>query len=171
LIYINPQAGQKTKFALHLTQRRTNMFRNILVPIDGSALSRKTVKKAVALAKLSGAKITGFHVAPAYKFNVYADYIPPNFVMPKDFETRTRKVAEKHLEVVKKEAAAADVKAQCYFVTSDFPADAIVKAVKKHGCDLVVMASHGRSGLSKLIIGSETQKVLANTTTPVLVMR
>ena len=83
------------------------MFRNIMVPIDGSALSRKAVKKAVALAKLSGAKITGFHVAPAYKFNVYADYIPPNFVMPKDFETRARKIAEKHLEVVKKEAAAA----------------------------------------------------------------
>lgn len=147
------------------------MFRNIMVPIDGSALSRKAVKKAVALAKLSGAKITGFHVAPAYKFNVYADYIPPNFVMPKDFETRARKVAEKHLEVVKKEAAAAGVKAQSFFVTSDFPADAIVKAIKKHGCDLVVMASHGRSGLSKLIIGSETQKVLANTTTPVLVIR
>ena len=144
------------------------MFRNIMVPIDGSALSRKALKKAVTLAKLSGAKITGFHVAPAYKFNVYADYIPPNFVLPKDFETRTRKIAEKHL---KKEAAAADVKAQCFFVTSDFPADAIVKAVKKHGCDLVVMASHGRSGLSKLIIGSETQKVLANTTIPVLVMR
>jgi len=65
------------------------MFRNIMVPIDGSALSRKAVKKAVALAKLSGAKITGFHVAPAYKFNVYADYIPPNFVLPKDFETRS----------------------------------------------------------------------------------
>lgn len=147
------------------------MFKNILVPIDGSALSKKAVKKAVALAKLTGAKITGFHVAPAYKFNVYADYIPPNFVLPKDFEVRTKTVAEKHLESVKKEAETAGLKYQGVYVSSDFPADAIVKAVKKYGCDLIVMASHGRSGLSKLIIGSETQKVLASTTTPVLVMR
>jgi nucleotide-binding universal stress UspA family protein len=147
------------------------MFRNIMVPIDGSALSKKAVKKAVTLAKLTGAKITGFHVAPAYKFNVYADYIPPNFVLPKDFETRTKKIAGKHLESVKKEAETAGLKYQGVFVSSDFPADAIVKAVKKYGCDLIVMASHGRSGLSKMIIGSETQKVLANTTTPVLVMR
>ena len=147
------------------------MFKNILVPIDGSALSKKAVKKAVALAKLTGAKITGFHVAPAYKFNVYADYIPPNFVLPKDFEVRTKKIAEKHLETVKKEATAAGLKYQGIYVSSDFPADAIVKSVKKYGCDLIVMASHGRSGLSKLIIGSETQKVLASTTTPVLVMR
>jgi len=147
------------------------MFKNILVPIDGSALSKKAVKKAVALAKLTGAKITGFHVAPAYKFNVYADYIPPNFVLPKDFEVRTKKVAEKHLESVKKEATAAGLKYQGIYVSSDFPADAIVKAVRKYGCDLIVMASHGRSGLSKLIIGSETQKVLASTSTPVLVMR
>ncbi len=147
------------------------MFRNIMVPIDGSALSRKAIKNAVSLAKLSGAKVTGFHVAPAYKFNVYADYIPPNFVLPKDFEARAKKVAEKHLEAVKKEAAAAGVKADCFYVTSDFPADAIVKAVKKYRCDLIAMASHGRSGLSKMILGSETQKVLANTTIPVLVMR
>ena len=147
------------------------MFRNIMVPVDGSALSKKAVKKAVALAKLTGAKITGFHVAPAYKFNVYADYIPPNFVLPKDFEARTRKIAEKHLDAVKKEAGSAGLKYQGAFVSSDFPADAIVKAVKKYGCDLIVMASHGRSGLSKLIIGSETQKVLASTTIPVMVMR
>ena len=147
------------------------MFRNIMVPIDGSTLSRKAIKSAVALAKMSGAKITGFHVAPAYTFNVYADYVPPNFVMPKEYETRAKKVAEKHLEAVKKEATAAGVKVDCFYVTSDFPADAIVKAVKKYGCDLIAMASHGRSGLSKMILGSETQKVLANTTIPVLVMR
>jgi nucleotide-binding universal stress UspA family protein len=142
------------------------MFRNILVPIDGSALSRKAVKKAVTLAKASGAKVTGFHVAPAYKFNVYADYVPPNFVMPKDFEARMAKVAAKH-----QEAAAAGVKADGYYVCSDFPADAIVKAAKKYKCDLIAMASHGRSGLSKMLLGSETQKVLANTPIPVLVLR
>lgn len=147
------------------------MFRNILVPIDGSALSRKAIKKAVALAKATGAKVTGFHVAPAYKFNVYADYVPNNFVMPKDFAARTKKVAEKHLAAVTKEAAAAGVKSEISYASSDFAADAIVKAAKKYKCDLIAMASHGRSGLSRLLLGSETQKVLAGTDIPVLVLR
>ena len=147
------------------------MFRNILVPTDGSALSRKAVKKAVTLAKKTGARVTGFHVAPAYKFNVYADYIPPDFILPRDFETRTKKVAEQHLEVVKKECGAAGVRCTTWFVCSDFPADAIVKAAKKYKCDLIAMASHGRSGFSKLLIGSETQKVLAGTNIAVLVLR
>lgn len=147
------------------------MFRNILVPTDGSALSRKGVKKAVALAKATGAKVTGFHVAPAYKFNVYADYIPPDFILPKEYESRAGKIAARHLDAVKKECAAAGVSCAAYYVCSDFAADAIVKAAKKYKCDLVAMASHGRSGLSKMLIGSETQKVLAGTNIPVLVLR
>jgi len=147
------------------------MFRNILVPTDGSALSRKAVKKAVALAKLSGAKVTGFHVAPAYKFNVYADYIPPDFILPKEFEANAKKVSARHLDVIRKECEATGVSCATASVCSDFAADAIIKAAKKYKCDLVAMASHGRSGLSKLLIGSETQKVLAGTNIPVLVLR
>ena len=147
------------------------MFRNILVPTDASALSRKAVKKAVTLAKKTGARVTGFHVAPAYKFNIYADYIPPDFILPGDFETHTKKVAEQHLEVVKKACGAAGVRCTTRFVCSDFPADAIVNAAKKYKCDLIAMASHGRSGFSKLLIGSETQKVLAGTNIAVLVLR
>jgi len=147
------------------------MFRNILVPTDGSALSRKAIKSAVALAKKTGAKVTGFHVAPAYKFNVYADYVPPDFMLPKDFEARAKKVAARHLEAIKKECSAAGVSCDNYFVCSDFAADAIVKAAKKYKCDLIAMASHGRSGLSKLLLGSEAQKVLAGTTIPTLILR
>lgn len=147
------------------------MFRNILVPTDGSALSRKAVKKAVALAKTTGARVTGFHVAPAYNFSVYAEYIPPDFILPKDYEVRARKVAARHLESIKKECSASGVTCATYHVCSDFPADAIVKTAKKYKCDLIAMASHGRSGLSKILLGSETQKVLANTTIPVLVLR
>lgn len=147
------------------------MFRNILVPTDGSALSAKAVKKAVALAKSTGAAITGFHVAPAYRFNVYADYVPANFMQPKEYAARSRKVAAGHLKAVEKAAADAGVKCSSVFVCSDFAAEAIVKAAKKHKCDLIAMASHGRSGLSRLLVGSETQKVLANTTIPVLVLR
>lgn len=147
------------------------MFRNILVPTDGSALSRKAIRKAVALARKTGARVTGFHVAPSYKFNVYADYVPPDFILPKDYEIRAKKVAARHLEAVRKECSAAGVGCSTYHACSDFPADAIVKAAKKYKCDLIAMASHGRSGISKLLIGSETQKVLANTSIPVLVLR
>lgn len=147
------------------------MFRNILVPTDGSALSRKAIKKAVALAQKTGARVTGFHVAPAYKFNVYADYIPPDFILPKEYETRQKKVAARHLDVIEKECKSAGVRCATYSECSDFAADAIVKAAKKYKCDLIAMASHGRSGFSKLLLGSETQKVLAGTNIAVLVLR
>src|SRR3972149_9556107 len=91
---LNQPAGRNaTLSCFHITNnRRHTMFRNILVPTDGSALSRKGIKKAVALAKITGARITGFHVAPSYKFNVYADYVPPDFILPRDYQARAKKV-------------------------------------------------------------------------------
>ncbi|MBX9810739.1 MAG: universal stress protein [Burkholderiales bacterium] len=147
------------------------MFKNILVPTDGSALSCKAVKKAAVFAKKMGAKITGFHVAPVYRFNIYADYVPPNFESPQAYSVRIKKVAQRHLDVIKKAAAEAGVTCSCYYTTSDFPADAIVKAAKKYKCDVIFMASHGRTGLSRLLLGSETTKVLTHTKIPVLVYR
>ncbi len=147
------------------------MFKNILVPTDGSALSRKAVKKAAVFAKKMGAKITGFHVAPAYRYNVYADYVPANFMLPQEFAARTKKVAQGHLDVVKKAAAEAGVSCACYYTTSDFPADAIVKAARQYKCDAIFMASHGRTGLSRLLLGSEATKVLTHSRIPVLVYR
>lgn len=147
------------------------MFRNILVPTDGSALSRRAIKKAAVFAKKMGARMTGFHVAPAYRFNVYADYVPPSFESPPVYAARAKKVAQRHLNVVKKAAADAGVSCACYFATSDFPADAIVKAAKKYKCDAIFMASHGRTGLSRLLLGSEAVKVLTHTKIPVLVYR
>ncbi|MFO0255931.1 MAG: universal stress protein, partial [Betaproteobacteria bacterium] len=70
------------------------MFKNILVPVDGSAFSAKALKKALTLAKMGGGKITGFHVAPAYRAEVYADYVPPTYISPREFDKRTRAVAE-----------------------------------------------------------------------------
>jgi nucleotide-binding universal stress UspA family protein len=147
------------------------MFRNILVPTDGSVLSQKAVKKSVALAKKTGARITGFHVSPAYKLNVYAEYIVPDFIDPKKYEARQKKIAEKYLQAVKKQCQSVGVRCTTGSVCSDYPADAIIKASRKYKCDLIAMASHGRKGLSKMLLGSETQKVLANTSLAVLVLR
>lgn len=147
------------------------MFRNILVPTDGSALSRRAVKKAVALAQKTGARITGFHVTPSYELNVYSDYIVPDFIDPKKYEEQQKKVAAKILETLRNECQSAGVSCATASVCSDYPADAIIKASRKYKCDLIAMASHGRKGLSKMLLGSETQKVLAGTSLAVLVLR
>jgi len=145
------------------------MFKNILVPTDGSPLSRSAARKAVALAKATGARITAFHVAPAYKFDGHEDYVSPDLVLPNEYKQRAGKVAQKHLDSIGKLAQSAGIRFAGHYSLSDFPADAIVKAAKKYHCDGIVMGSHGRSGLSRLVLGSETQKVLAGAKIPVVV--
>ena len=147
------------------------MYRNILVPTDGSALSHRTIRDAAKLAKKLGATLTGFHVAPTYHIEVYTDYVPPDLVTPQQHAVSAKKAATRHLEVVKKAAAANGVRSSGYFIMSDFPADAIIKAARKYKCDLIYMGSHGRSGLTKLLLGSQTSKVLAQSRIPVLVHR
>lgn len=147
------------------------MYKNILVPTDGSALSRRTIRDAAKTARKLGAKITGFYVAPPYHIEVYADYVPPDMITPQQHAADAKKTAERHLNAVKKAAAESRVACAGYYVMSDSPADAIVKAARKYKCDLIYMGSHGRSGLSKLLLGSETNKVLAQSRIPVLVHR
>ena len=147
------------------------MFKKILIPTDGSALSRRTVKDAVRLAKSLGAKATGFYVAPSYHIEVYTDYIPPDLVSPSEHAASAKKTAQRHLDFVKKTAVDGGVKCDAYYVMSDVPSEAIVKAARKYKCDLIYMGSHGRSGLSKLLLGSQTSKVLAQSRIPVLVHR
>jgi nucleotide-binding universal stress UspA family protein len=145
------------------------MFKNILVPTDGSLLSRSAARKAVSLAKATGGRITAFHVAPAYKFDGHEDYFSADIVLPSEYKERASKVAQKHLDAIGKVARAAGVRFAGHYSLSDFPADAIVRAAKKYHCDGIVMGSHGRSGISRLVLGSETQKVLAGTRIPVVV--
>jgi nucleotide-binding universal stress UspA family protein len=141
------------------------MVTNILVPTDGSALSRRSIRDAVKLARKVGATITGFYI------EVYTDYVPPDMVTPLQHAAQAKKAAQRHLDAVKKAAADKRVACNGYYVMSDSPADAIVKAARKYKCDLIYMGSHGRSGLSKLFLGSQTSKVLALTRIPVLVHR
>jgi nucleotide-binding universal stress UspA family protein len=147
------------------------MYKNILVPIDGSALSRSAAREAVAFAKAQGAKVVGFYVAPAYQPNVYADFVPASFVSPKEYDELAKKTADKYLSVVEKAAQAAGVSCKCAHAMSDLPYEEIIKAAQRHKCDLIFMASHGRSGIARLLLGSQTSKVLAHTKVPVLVHR
>jgi nucleotide-binding universal stress UspA family protein len=147
------------------------MFKNILVPTDGSALSRKAAKQAVRLAKEQGAKVTGLYVAPPYRPRVFDEHVVAEFITPAQYYARVKKTAEKRLGHIKKAAAAAGVPCALKHAASDFPYLEIVNAAKKNRCDLILMASHGRRGISRLLLGSETSKVLSHTAVPVLVTR
>jgi nucleotide-binding universal stress UspA family protein len=147
------------------------MFKSILVPTDGSALSRKAARQAIHLAKEQGANVVGFYVAPPYQPKVYADFVPSDFITPKQYAQRVKKAAAARLNFIKKTAAAAGVGCTLEHAASDFPYLEIVKTAKQSRCDLICMASHGRRGFSRLLLGSETTKVLSHTTVPVLVLR
>ena len=147
------------------------MFRNILVPTDGSAPSRKAIQRAVRLAKEQKARITGFYVGPAWQLPVYGEYLPPEMLSEKAHVAAVRKTATRYLGAVKKAAAAAGVRCKCAYVLGDYPHAEIIKAARRNRCDLIVIASHGRRGISRLLLGSETSKVLAHSTVPVLVVR
>ena len=147
------------------------MFKNLLGPTDGSALSHRAIKDAVLLAKKLGATVTGFYVAPAYHIEVYTDYVPPDLISPQQHAAAAKNTAQRHLEFIKKAAAAQRVRCVGFYVISDFTADAIVKAARKYKCDLIYMGSHGRTGITKLLLGSQTRKVLTQSRIPVLVHR
>jgi nucleotide-binding universal stress UspA family protein len=147
------------------------MFRNILVPTDGSPMSRRAVRRAVQLAREQKARVTGVWVGPAWEPNLYAygDIVPPGFVSPKQHSAHVKKAAARRLRAVKKIAAAAGVPCKCFCVEGAFPYLEIIKAARRSRCDLIVMASHSRRGISRLLLGSQTSKVLALSSVPVLV--
>lgn len=148
------------------------MYKNILVPIDGSRLSDKAAKEAVGLAKAVGAKITLFHCVADFPAPVYAE----SAIMAAQITAgQYRKEAVKHAEDILAKAAqkleGTGLKVDTVHAVSDLPYDAIIGAAGKKKCDLIVMASHGRRGLSGFLLGSETQKVLTHSKVPVLVVR
>ena len=147
------------------------MFRNILVATDGSGPSRRAVKRAVQLAREQKARLTGFYVGPPWQPAAYAEFVPPATLSPKQHEAAVKKAAERYLGAIKKAASAARVRCKTYYVLAEFPYSEIVRAAKRYRCDLIVMGSHGRRGISRLILGSQASKVLAHSTIPVLVVK
>lgn len=147
------------------------MYRNILVPTDGSALSRRAALEAVKLARSMRARITGFFAAPPATPVVYKGLLPTRYETTEQHARAIRRTAGRYLGTIARAAKRAGVRCKCVHVTSDFPAEAIVDAARKEKCDLIVMASHSRRGLARWVLGSQTQKVLAQSPVPVLVHR
>ena len=145
------------------------MYTHILIPTDGSDLSQNAVKQGMALAKSVGAKVTAMTVsAPYHTFALDPVMVSDTEAQyQKDIEAR----AEKYLGVVKNAAKAAGLACEALHVMAVHPYEGIIDTAKSKGCDLIVMASHGRKGLSAVVLGSETVKVLTHTKIPVLVCR
>ena len=145
------------------------MFKHLLLPTDGSDASQRTVLEGVRLAKEFNAKITGISVVPEFHLLTF------NTTMIEDtrevFIAENRSQANGYLTVLNKAADEAGVPCEIEVVLSDHPYEAIIHAAKNKGCDLIMMASHGRRGMQSILIGSETQKVLTHSKIPVLVYR
>ena len=148
------------------------MYKNILVPIDGSKLSEKAAKEALGLARALGAKLTLFHCVADFPAPVYAESA---ILAAQITAGQYRKESVRHAEEVLAKAAAklanSGLTIDTMHAVGDLPYNAIVGAAAKKKCDLIVMASHGRRGLSGFLLGSETQKVLTHSKVPVLVVR
>jgi len=147
------------------------MFKNILIPTDGSAVANKAVKAGIELASQLGAKVTGYYAVEAIQPRVYGEgYMIDNKTI-KVFEQQARQVGQKHMDSMAKIAAAAGVKFAGVMTMAETPFEGIVECAKKQKCDAIFMASHGRRGLAGVIMGSVTHKVLTHSKLPVLVYR
>jgi nucleotide-binding universal stress UspA family protein len=145
------------------------MFKHILIPTDGTDLSRKAVIYGMQLAKTVGARVTSVSVSEPYHVASMDAVLVAE--TPEEHEAQTARVAERALEQVRMAAEAAGVRAETLREVHDQPYRAIIDCANACGCDLVVMASHGRRGVAALLVGSETTKVLTHSTIPVLVYR
>lgn len=147
------------------------MFKHILVPTDGSQLSLDTAKRAVEFAREAGARITFYFAKPDYPVAFYGEGALIDPTTPEKFAEMADAQAGDILAGCKGLADAAGVSSDAASSTSDIPYEAIIEAATNSGCDLIFMASHGRRGISGLLLGSETQKVLTHSKIPVLVYR
>jgi nucleotide-binding universal stress UspA family protein len=145
------------------------MYTNILIPTDGSELSGKAVQHGIALAKQIGAKVTALTVLPPFRIFTTNPQMIEN--TSAQYRADMKKHAEQTLGAVARAAQAAGVACELIHVEHEHPYRAIINTVESKGCDLIVMASHGRHGISAIVLGSETVKVLTHSKIPVLVHR
>jgi len=145
------------------------MFKHILLPTDGTELSRAAVESGFAMAKGIDAKVTVLHVGTP--FHVFAADSAALTDTRGEYEGHMKAKGAEIAVAVEAEAKKKGVNCRSAFVVSEQPYEAIIKTARDEGCDLILMASHGRKGVKGLLLGSETQKVLTHSSIPVLVYR
>ena len=145
------------------------MYANILIATDGSELAGKAVQDGIALAKRIGAKVVVLTVSPPFHiFTANPQMIEDTSAQ---YKVRVQKHTENILGAAASTAHAAGVACETVHVEHEHPYQVIIDTAESKGCDLIVMASHGRHGISAIVVGSETVKVLTHSTVPVLVHR
>ncbi len=144
------------------------MYQRILVPTDGSEITAKAVSTAIGLAALMRAELRAIGVKEPFPYSAISEMQP---VPPQEFFDAQERIAGSHVKAVMEAAQAAGVACQGHTVEALHPWEAIIDHARAEGCDLIVMASHGRRGVAALLLGSETQKVLTHSALPVLVVR
>jgi nucleotide-binding universal stress UspA family protein len=147
------------------------VYKHILVATDGSRLSGKAVAHAIDLARALKARLTAFHASPDYPLPVYADGVVYDPVSRSEYAAACRKEANRILAAVGAKAKRARVRFSQAQSISAAPWEAILAAARRNRCDAIVMASHGRRGVTAMLLGSETQKVLTHSRLPVIVVR
>lgn len=146
-------------------------FKHILLPTDGSPLSDKGVSLGIAFAKRIKARVTTIHVVPEFRALADETLLPTGFAIRQRFLQEASARGQRIVDKVAKKAKAAGVRCKCIVAPSGLPYERIIKTARKDKCDLIFMASHGRRGLSSVLLGSETAKVLTHSKIPVLVVR
>lgn len=144
------------------------MYKHILVPTDGSDITQKAVTTAISLARALGSALHALSVKEPLAYSAISEMQP---MPPQDFFDTQDRIARQRLDAVLVACKAAGLECDAQSVESEHPWEAIIEHAKSTGCDLIVMASHGRRGVSALLLGSETQKVLTHSTIPVLIVR
>jgi nucleotide-binding universal stress UspA family protein len=156
---------------IFFSHQEPTMYQRILVATDGSALSKKAVASAIQLASTCGAELIALKVVPRYPQAYFEGSIPLSAAEVSRVEKQWTAAAQAQLATVVKLAKAKGVPTKSLVIKSDVVSDAIIAAAKKQHADLIVMASHGRKGIKRLLLGSETQQVLTHSHVPVLVLR
>ena len=147
------------------------MYRRILVATDGSKLSQKAVQHALDLADITGADVVALKVVPRYPQSYFEGGVALAAAEISKIEAQWQAEAMEVVNAVKAAGQKREVKVKPVTVKSDLIAEAIIAAAKRNKVDLIVMASHGRKGIKRLLLGSETQQVLTHANIPVLVLR
>jgi nucleotide-binding universal stress UspA family protein len=148
------------------------MFKNILLPTDGSKLAGRAIARGFALAKSLGARVTLLSVVPEFRLIADESFaVPMSVQMKSRYEKEAMARVTKSLRSLQQKAEKSGLRADIVVVTGDLPYQQIIATARQRKCDLVVMASHGRRGLTGLLLGSETIKVLTHSKIPVLVVR
>ncbi|BEP92302.1 universal stress protein [Acidovorax sp. sif1233] len=145
------------------------MYKHILMPSDGTALSEAAILRGMRFAREAHAKVTGFYALPEFHALAYHTAMLEHTRKSQEDQARAR--AEEVLNYIRETAAQYSVPCDTLTSISDHPYEAIIDAAHAQGCDLILMASHGRRGLQGILLGSETLKVLTHSKIPVLVHR